>query len=127
MVECIRLRFYPYDVVGLPKNIGTGQRRLQNFSGGGGKRRIQYSLDKIKPYSCNQDFAKGFEPKVNMTQLKKSCNLGGMLSKRMQFKCIMDGGQGAKPPVAGQFLQFLEKITTLTSFKSHFELFKAIG
>ena len=111
MVKCIRLRFYPYAVVGLPKNIDTGQRRSQNFSGGGGggKRRIQYSLDKIKPYSCNQDFAKRFEPKVNMTLLKKSSNLGGMLSKQMQFKCIMDGGQGAKPPVTGQFLQFLEK------------------
>ena len=33
----------------------------------------------------------------------------GMLNKLMQFKCIIDGDQGAKPPVAGQFLQFLEK------------------
>ena len=32
-----------------------------------------------------------------------------MLSKLMQFKCIMDGGLGAKPPVAGQFSQILEK------------------
>ena len=37
----------------------------------GGKRRIHYLLDKIKPYNCNQDFAKGFEPKVNMALLKK--------------------------------------------------------
>ena len=32
-----------------------------------------------------------------------------MLSKLMQFKCIMDGGLGAKRPVAGKVLQFLEK------------------
>ena len=32
-----------------------------------------------------------------------------MLSKLMQFKCIVEGGLGAKPPVAGKFLQFLEK------------------
>ena len=27
----------------------------------------------------------------------------------MQFKCILDGDLGAKSPVAGQFLEFLEK------------------
>ena len=32
-----------------------GARR--NFFRGGGKRRMHYPLDKIKPYNCNQDFA----------------------------------------------------------------------
>ena len=49
--------------------------------------------------------------------------LGGMLNKLMQFKCIIDGGLGAKLPVAGQFLQFLEKIAILPSFRSRFERF----
>ena len=49
--------------------------------------------------------------------------LGGVLSKLVQFKCIVDGGLGAKPLVAGQFLQFLEKITILTSFRSYFKRF----
>ena len=46
--------------------------------------------------------------------------LGGMLSKKMQFKYITDGGLGAKPPATGQFF---EKITILTSLGSHFERF----
>ena len=86
--------------------IYRGARR--NFFRGV-KRRIQDLLDKIKPHSCNQDFAKGFESKVNMTLFKKILQFGRMLSKRMQFKCIMDGGLGAKRPVVGQFSQFLEK------------------
>ena len=32
-------------------------------------------------------------------------------------------GSGGKPPVAGQFSQFLEKKNTLTSFESHFKCF----
>ena len=52
---------------------------------------------------------------------------GRMLSKLMQFKCIMDGGLGAKPTVAGQFSQFLEKNY---HFKGHLDhiwsVFKAI-
>ena len=50
-------------------DISRGARR--NFFRGEGKRRIHYLLDKIKPYNCNQDFAKRHEPKVNMTLLKK--------------------------------------------------------
>ena len=104
---------------------GRGARRNVFRGGGGGNRRIHYLLGQSKPYSCNQDFAKRFEPKVKMILFKKSCNAGGMLSKLMQFKCIMDGGLGPKPLVAGQFSQFLEKITTLTPFGigSHFERF----
>ena len=50
--------------------------------------------------------------------------LCSMLNKLMQFKCIIDGGLGAKRPVAGQFSQFLKKkITILPSFGSHFERF----
>ena len=60
--------------------MSRGARRI--FFRGGGKRCIHYLLDKVT-HSCNQDFAKGFEPKVNMTLLKKFCNLGGMLSKLM--------------------------------------------
>ena len=75
------------------------------FSGGG--RSIHYLLDEIKPYSCNQNFAKGFEPIPKMILFKKCCDLGGMLSKLMQFKSLTDGGLGAKPQVAGQCLQFL--------------------
>ena len=101
------------------------QRRPQKFfqGGGGGKRRIHYPTDKIKPYNCHQDFAKGFEPKVNMTLLKKCWNLVGVLSKMMQFKCIMEGGPGAKPQSPGNFRNFWKKITALTSFESHFERF----
>ena len=35
--------------------------------------------------------------------------LGGMLNKLKQFKCIIHVGPGAEPPVAGKFSQFLEK------------------
>ena len=43
--------------------MGRGARK--NFFRGGGKRRIHYLLDQIKPYSCNQSFARGLVPKVN--------------------------------------------------------------
>ena len=89
----------------------------------GGKRSIHYLLDGIKPYSCSQDFAKGFEPIVKMILLKRCCNLGGMLSKLMQFKCVMDGGLGKSPQSQSDFRNFFIKITTLTSFRSHFERF----
>ena len=81
------------------------------FKGGRGKRRrpIHYLLNQLKPYSCNEDFAKGFEPKVKMILFKKCCNSGGMLSKFMQFKCIMDGGLGASPQSLGNFRNFLKK------------------
>ena len=85
------------------------QRRPQKFcqGGGGAKYPLDHNLlDEIKSYSCNQDFAKRFEPIPKMILFKKR-NLGGMLSKLMQFKSITDGGLGAKPPVAGQFLHFL--------------------
>ena len=35
--------------------------------------------------------------------------LGGMLSKLMQFKCIMDGGLQAKPQSLDNFRNFLKK------------------
>ena len=53
------------------EDISRGARRNFFRGGGGGKRRIHYLPDKIKPYNCNQDFAKRYEPKVNMTLLKK--------------------------------------------------------
>ena len=70
---------------------------------GGGKRCIYYLLDQRKLYCCNQDFAKGLEPRVKMILFKKLLQLGGMLSKLLQFKYITDGGLGAKPPVTGQW------------------------
>ena len=85
------------------------QRLPLKFFQGGGKRHIHYLLDQLKPYSCNQDFAKGFEPKVKLIVFKKCCTLGGMLSKLMQLKCIMGGDLGAKPPVAEQCLHFFDK------------------
>ena len=39
----------------------------------------------------------------------------------------MDGGLEVKTPVAGNFRNFLKKITILRSFGSHFERFKVIG
>ena len=35
--------------------------------------------------------------------------LDSMLSKLIQFKYIMEGGLGAKPPLTGQFSQLLQK------------------
>ena len=42
------------------------QGRPQKFfpGGGGDKRCIYYLLNRIILYSCNQDFAKGLEPKI---------------------------------------------------------------
>ena len=59
------------------KGLGSGalvQRRPQKFFlGGGGKGRIHYLMDQIKPFRCNQKFAMGLEPKFNMILLKKCC------------------------------------------------------
>ena len=49
--------------------------------------------------------------------------LGGMLSKLMQLKYSMDGGLGAKPPVSGNFRDFLKKIAFLTQLESNFASF----
>ena len=68
--------------------------------------RIHDLLDLIKLYSCNQDFAWGLEPKIKIICSKK-LQLGGMLSKRMQFKRNMDGGLRAKPLIAEHISQFL--------------------
>ena len=76
---------------------------------GGGKRRIQYLLDKIKPHSCSQDFAKGFEPKVNMTLFKKILQFGRHVEQTDAIQVYHGRGSGGKAPVAGQFSQFLEK------------------
>ena len=86
-----------------------------------GKRRSHYLLDKIKPYNCNQDFAKGFEPKVN-NPVKKILKFGRHVEQSDAIQVHYERRFG-KPPVAGQFSQFLEKNTTLTSFESHFECF----
>ena len=49
---------------------------------------------------------------------------GRHVEQTMQFKCIIDGGLGAKPPSLGNFRIFWKKITTyLTSFDSYFERF----
>ena len=101
--------------------LARGARR--NFFRGGGKQSIHYLVDERKSYNCNQDFAKGFESKVKMILLKKCCYLGGMLSKLMQFECLMDGGLGAKPQLLKDFCNFLKKKNTLTSFESHFDCF----
>ena len=53
--------------------------------------------------------------------------LGGMLSKLMQFKCVLDGSLGANPLVDQQFSKLLEKIIILTSFDHISNVFKAIG
>ena len=89
------------------KYLGIFRGARRNFFRWGGKRSIHYLLDEIKRHSCNQDFAKGLEPIAKMILFKRCCNLGGMLSKLMQFKCFMDGGLGAKPSVARRFSQFL--------------------
>ena len=68
--------------------------------------RIHDLLGRIKLYSYNQDFASGLEPKVKIICSKK-LQLGGMLSKRMQFKRNMNGGLRAKPPIAELISQFL--------------------
>ena len=65
---------------------------------GGGKRRIQYLLDKIKPHSCNQDFAKGFEPKVNMTLFKKILQFGRHVEQTDAIQVYHGRGSGGKAP-----------------------------
>ena len=59
--------------VATPMSKRWAEAPAEIFSGGG-KRRIHYLLDKIKPYNCNQDFAKGFEPKV-VTQFLKNAEI----------------------------------------------------
>ena len=72
--------------------------RRNFFWGGGGKRRIQYLLDKIKPHSCNQDFAKGFEPKVNMTLFKKILQFGRHVEQTDAIQVYHGRGSGGKAP-----------------------------
>ena len=57
---------------------GDGQGRPQKFFQGG-KRRICYLLDRIKLYSCNQDFAKGLKPKV-----KWSCSKNVAIGRHVE-------------------------------------------
>ena len=76
--------------------ISRGARR--NFFRGGGKRRIHYLLDKTKPYNCNQDFAKGFEPKVNITQLKKMLIFGRHVEQTDAIQVYYGRGSGGKAP-----------------------------
>ena len=65
---------------------------------GGGKRRIHYLLDKIKPYNCNQDFDKGFEPKVNITQLKKMLKFGRHVEQTDAIQVHYGRGSEGKAP-----------------------------
>ena len=69
----------PYYVASFDVNMTPAEAPAEIFSGGG-KRLIHYLLDQSKPYSCNQDFSKEFEPKVKMIVFKKCCNSGGTLS-----------------------------------------------
>ena len=71
--------------------VGRGARR--NFFRGGGKRCIYYLLDQIKLYSCNQDFAKGLEPKVKWF-CSKNVAIGRHVEQinAIQVAYIMDGG-----------------------------------
>ena len=68
------------------------------FFSGGGKRRIQYLLDQIKPYSCNQDFAKGFKPKVNMLLFKKMLQFGRHVEQTDAIQVYCGRGSGGKAP-----------------------------
>ena len=63
-----------------------------------GKRRIHYLLDKIKPYNCNQDFAKGFEPKVSITLLKKMLKFGRHVEQNEAIQVYYGRGSGGKAP-----------------------------
>ena len=54
--------------------------------------------------------------------------LGGMLSKLMHLKCIMNGDLGAKSPVAEQFSQSLEKNNQFNiTWITFCTFFKAVG
>ena len=79
----------------LPWYGSRGARR--NFFRGG-KRHIQYLLDKIKPHSCNQDFAKGFEPKVNMTLFKKILQFGRHVEQTDAIQVYDGRGSWGKAP-----------------------------
>ena len=83
------------------------QGRPQKFFQWGGKRCIYYLLDRIKLYSCNQDFAKGLEPKVKWSCLKNVA-IGRHVEQinAIQVAYIMDGGLEAKPPVKARCQKF---------------------
>ena len=72
------------------------QRHPQKFFQGVGKQRIHHLLAKIKSYSCNQDFAKGFEPKVNMTWLKKMLKFGRHVEQTDAIQVYYGRGSGGK-------------------------------
>ena len=55
-------------------------------------------MDKIKPYNCNQDFAKEFEPKVNMTLSKKILQFGRHVEQTNAIQVYYERGSGGKSP-----------------------------
>ena len=65
---------------------------------GGGKRRIYHLLDKLKAYNYNQDFAMEFEPKVNMTQLKKMLKFRRHVEQTDAIQVYYGWGSGGKAP-----------------------------
>ena len=75
--------------------MGYSQRRLQKFFQGG-QQRIHYLLDKIKPYNRNQDFAKRFDPKVNMILLKKMLKFGRHVEQDDAIQVYYGRGSGGK-------------------------------
>ena len=64
----------------------------------GGKRRIHYLLHEIKPYSCNQDFAKGLEPKVKMILLKKCCDWAACWANWCNSRSVLLTGVWGQAP-----------------------------
>ena len=50
----------------------------------------------MKRYSCNQDFAKGLEPKVNMTLLKKILQFGRHVEQTDAIQVYQGRGSGGK-------------------------------
>ena len=86
-------------IVGHVPNLETlvAEAPAEIFSEGG-KRRIQYLLDKIKPHNCNQDFAMGFEPKVNMTLFKKMLKFGRNVEQTDAIQVYHGRGSGGKAP-----------------------------
>ena len=78
------------------ENVMCRGTRRNFFGGGRGKRRIYYLLHKIKPYSGNQDFAKRFEPKVNMTLLKKMLRFEWHVEQTDAIQVYYGQGSGGK-------------------------------
>ena len=75
------------------------QRRPQKFfQGGASDVSIIYWIKKTKPYNCDQDFAKGFEPKVNITQLKKMLKFGRHVEQTDAIQVHYGRGSGGKAP-----------------------------